>query len=65
MSRMIECDGCKSKMYEDRRTGRDEYHEIWIDRSSSYHLCAHCFVEMMAKVFHMHYDEEEGEYVDD
>lgn len=59
MSRMIECDGCKRKMYEDSRTERDEYHEIWIDRSDSYHLCIHCFEEMMAKVFHMHYDEEE------
>ncbi len=65
MSRMIECDGCKRKMYEDSRTERDEYHEIWIDRESSYHLCIHCFEEMMAKVFHMHYDDEEEQYVDD
>jgi len=65
MSRMIECDGCKRKMYEDSRSEKDTYHEIWIDRSDSFHLCEHCFVGMMAKILHMHYDEGEEQYVAD
>lgn len=49
MSNMIKCDGCGALMYADSRSERDAYHEFWIDRSDSYHLCKSCYHELKYK----------------
>ena len=39
MSSMIQCDACKCTMYDDSRSEKGSYFELWIDRSSQFHLC--------------------------
>ena len=53
MSNMILCDSCKKSMFADCRSEKGAYHEIWIDRSSQFHLCRQCYLDMMKNVFHM------------
>ncbi len=63
MSNMIQCDGCKKMMYADCRSDKGDYHEVWIDRSSSFHLCRACYDKFMRKILHMTWDEDEQQYV--
>lgn len=65
MSNMIQCDGCKSLVYDDISVKEYGYHEIWIDRSQSYHLCRRCYDAMMRNIFHLRYDSDEEQYVEE
>lgn len=56
ISAMIQCDGCKHTTYADSRGAK--YHEIWIDRSESYHLCETCYDALMRNILHMTFDTE-------
>ena len=64
MSNTIMCDGCKKVMYADSRSAKGDYHEIWIDRTYSYHLCRSCYDAMMRYSFGRYYDEDEQQYVE-
>lgn len=64
MSTMIECDSCKGKMYDDSRSNRGDYHELWIDRTYRYHLCRKCYDRMMQQIMHMVFDDDEQQYVE-
>lgn len=56
MSQMIKCDSCGKMMYSDSRSEKGDYHEIWVDKSSSYHLCRDCFTKFMEDVLHAEWD---------
>ena len=58
MSRIIQCDGCKKNMYEDSRSQKDDYHEVWIDRQQSYHVCRECYSATMRNIFHRVWNED-------
>lgn len=58
MSRMIMCDGCEKTMFEDSRSEKGDYHEIWIDRSDSYHVCRECYEKFMTDVLHHKWSED-------
>ena len=64
MSNMIQCDGCKKTMYADSRSSKGDYHEVWIDRSSSFHLCRVCYDKFMREILHMTWNDDEMQYVD-
>lgn len=51
MSNMIHCDCCGKNMWADSRSEKGVYHELWIDRSSSYHLCKDCYDEFLKHFF--------------
>ena len=38
-------------MYADSRSEKGAYHEIWIDRSDSYHLCKTCYDRFLKLFF--------------
>ena len=38
-------------MWADSRSEKGAYHELWIDRSSSYHLCKDCYDEFLKHFF--------------
>lgn len=52
MSRAIICDSCRKTMYEDSRSGKDDYHEFVIDHQLMYHMCANCFNKFMKDMLH-------------
>lgn len=58
MSAMIECDSCKKKMYADSRSEKGAYHEIWIDRSDSVHICEDCRMKILKEFFPDLYEYE-------
>ena len=64
MSNMIKCDGCDALMYTDSRSERDAYHEFWIDRSYSYHLCKSCYTKFMNDILHRYWNEDECQFVE-
>lgn len=51
MSKMIQCDHCKKIMYEDSRSDKDDYHELWIDRTDQLHICKDCYVRLLETFF--------------
>lgn len=61
MSRMIECDSCKRKMYQDSRSKKGSYFDIWVDRSNECHLCRNCFKKRLGDVFDYVLGEENEE----
>lgn len=63
MSQMIKCDGCNSLMYADSRSEKDDFHEIWIDRESQFHLCKKCHIAFMEKILHRVWDEDEAQWI--
>ncbi len=63
MSTMIQCDGCKALMFDDSRSEKGDYHEIWIDRSDSYHLCRKCYSSFMENILHHEWCEDEQQWV--
>ena len=63
MSTMIQCDGCKALMFADCRSEKGDYHEIWIDRSNSYHLCRICYTSFMKDILHLVWDDENMEWI--
>ena len=63
MSQMIRCDGCKYTMYADSRSEKGDYHEIWIDRSSQYHLCRNCYQVFMEDILRSVWSDDEGQWV--
>ncbi len=65
MSRMIQCDGCKLLVQDDSSAKDFGYHEIFIDRCQSYHLCRRCYDTMMRNIFHMKYSDDERQYVEE
>lgn len=64
MSNMIRCDGCKYTMYDDSRSEKDDYHEVWIDRCYQYHLCRRCYQLFMEDVLRRVWDEDDMEWVE-
>ena len=65
MSKMIQCDGCKKLMYADSRSEKGAYCDLWIDGNSHFHLCRNCHKVMMEDIMHMHWDEDEQQFVDE
>lgn len=65
MSSMIQCDACKCTMYDDSRSEKGSYFELWIDRSSQFHLCRRCYDKMMRNIFRMTWSEDEEQYTDE
>lgn len=65
MSRMIQCDGCKTLVQDDSSAKAAGYHEIYIDRCQRYDLCRRCYDAMMRNIFRMRYSEDEGQYVEE
>lgn len=65
MSRAILCDGCMKTMYEDSRSSKGDYHELLIDRNCQYHVCRNCYDKLMNQIFHLHYNEEFQDYIDE
>ena len=63
MSTLIQCDCCKDLKYADSRSNEGDYHEIWIDRSYSYHLCRKCYASFMKDTLHLVWDDENMEWV--
>ena len=62
MSRIIECDHCKKKMYADSRTDKRDRNKIEITRGSELFqldLCGDCFEKMMKEFFE--WNEEDFE----
>lgn len=57
MSRMIQCDGCK-KLFVDDSTSKGKTHELWLDRSTSFHACDECLLKMLKEHFPEVYDYE-------
>ena len=60
---MIQCDGCKYTMYDDSRSEKGDYHEIWIDRSHQYHLCRNCFNVFMEDILRRTWCEDESQWI--
>lgn len=50
MSNMVECDGCKKKMYTDSRSNKGDFHEIWVDHSYQFHLCRECWRKFLTDI---------------
>ena len=65
MSRMIQCDGCKSLAHDDCTAREYGFREIWIDQRQRFHVCGRCYDSMMRKIFHMRYDDNERQYVEE
>ena len=61
MSRMIECDSCGIKMYEDSRSEKGAYFNIWVDHSHECHLCRKCFEKKLGDVFDWLLERENNE----
>ena len=67
MANMIRCDGCKKLFYDDSRTEKGSYVSVSITDvcgHSSYHLCRICFNAMMRNIFHMVWNDDEGQYIE-
>ena len=56
---MIECDGCKAKMYTDCRSEKGSYHSVWIDQTQGYHLCRICYEAFMRNILRHKWDEDD------
>ena len=63
MSTMIQCDGCKYTMYDDSRSEKGDYHEIWIDRSHQYHLCRNCYNTFMSDILRRKWCDKHSEFI--
>lgn len=55
---MVECDGCKSKMYTDARSDKGDYHSVWIDQERGYHLCRNCYNAFMRNILRKQWDDD-------
>ena len=64
MSDMIECDGCKKRMYADSRSDKGDYHEIWIDHRRGYDLCRECYNAFMRNILHLRWSDDEQDWVE-
>ena len=59
--RMIVCNACKKAMYEDSRTEKGSYFDLWVDHSHNAHLCRECFKKRLGDIFGYVLGEEEEE----
>lgn len=64
MSSMIRCDGCKRTFYDDSRSEKGSYFELWINRSYQYHLCRKCYSKMMVNILHRKWKVDEQQWVE-
>lgn len=66
MASMIRCDGCEKLFYSDSRTEKGAYHLVSIDHGSGpmLHVCNNCYDAMMRNIFHMVWNSDEEQYVD-
>ena len=62
MSKMFMCDRCQILIHEDSRSEKGDCHEIWIDRSSSYHICKHCYKFFMEDFLERRWSEDNQQY---
>lgn len=51
-------------MFEDSRTDKGEYHEVWIDHSYQYHLCRNCYTMFMEDVLRRTWCEDEQQWTE-